>query len=354
MLALDANVYIPGKKAGSDPDNPNYYGGAGRGYNYVLSHKKHLIPWVEEVAGLARKLDKTLIVFSHYPMVEFNDDASSQLHQLLGPDAMQLYRVPEEEVARIFADAGVRVHFGGHMHINDTGIRNTPDGNSLVNVQIPSLAAYIPAYKLLTIRDSEVFEVETIVIDSVPRFNEMFEFYLQEYEFLEQSASPTIWDKDILKATSYREFTGWHLKELVRLRFLPGEWPSDFRDWILGMSGEDLMSLAPGSHLALLEQSIEWTGFDLLYDFYRLRNADRLALQDIGAERLSQYELWCESLLADSVGHAVEEEALFLNLQKLAGIFQLFLNGAPADHFSIDLNSGAVKDLTLEVNKQCP
>ena len=131
-------------------------------------------------------------------MVDFNDDASSHIASLMGPKQMQLERVPVEDVAQIFADAGLKVHFGGHMHINDTGIRTTKRDNTLVNIQVPSLAAYIPAYKLLTIKGNNIMEIETIVIDSVPRFNEFFDLYKEEHAYLESIGTHGIWNKDIL------------------------------------------------------------------------------------------------------------------------------------------------------------
>lgn len=359
LLALDANVYMPRAKAASDPGNPNNYTGSGEGYRNVLTHKKHLVDWVGKVAAQARRLNKTLIVFSHYPMVDFNDDASGLIKDLLGNRAMQLYRLPGEEVARIIADAGIRIHFGGHMHINDTGIRTSSKGNTLVNVQIPSIAAYIPAYKLLTVRKNEVAEVETIVLDSVTRFDEMFALYRQEYAYLKETASPKLWNPDILEAESYHEFTNWHLKELVRLRFLPREWPSELSEFLLSHSGEELLIYAYGGQKEkALESAIdrnlrlepfrEWTGFDLVFDFYRLRNADRLAIEDIGKERIRQYQLLFDVLPASTVNMQVGDQPFYRELQEFAEIFSMFLDGAPADHFRVDLNSGILEDLREE------
>ncbi|MDX2431633.1 MAG: metallophosphoesterase, partial [Bacteroides sp.] len=338
LLALDANVYMPSGRAGSDPENPNSYSGAGEGYKNVLTHKKHLIEWVRKVSDQASKLNKTLVVFSHYPMVDFNDDASDLIKDLLGHEAMQLYRLPGEEVAQVFADAGIKIHFGGHMHINDTGIRTSPKGNTLVNVQIPSIAAYIPAYKLLTVGKNQKAEVETILLDSVPRYDEMFDLYLQEYTYLQQTASKQIWNKDILLADSYHEFTNWHLKELVRLRFLPREWPSELSEFLLKHSGEELLIWAYGGQIAearlgaanaglKAEQFRDWTGFDLVFDFYRLRNADRLAIHDIGPERIKQYQLIFDALLSGSEDMAVADQSVLTGLQEFAEIFRMFLNG---------------------------
>ena len=291
LLAIDGNVYVPKGNSNGDATNPKNYSGADIGYNNVLSHKKHLIAWVKKVAEEAKKKGKTLIAFSHYPMVEFNDDASEEIESLMGKSKWQLDRVPVEEVAQTFADAGIKIHFGGHMHINDTGIRTTPNGNTIVNIQTPSLAAYIPAYKLLTIKNNQA-EIETITIDEVKRFDELFALYRIEHKYLEDKNSETIWDDAILHTKSYHEFTDYHLKELVRLRFLADDWPTDFKHFFMNLSGYDLLVLA-NNDTAQTKKQLQnhnlkpadfknWKGLDMVIDFYRLRSADRLAITDIG------------------------------------------------------------------------
>ena len=199
LRAIDGNVYIPKKEAAENSKDSKEYSDASLGYITVLSHKKHLIKWVGEISAEAKKRGKTLIAFSHFPMVEFNDDASPEIEKLMGKGKWQLDRVPKEEVAQTFANAGLKIHFGGHMHINDTGVRKTNNGNTLVNIQTPSLAAYIPAYKLLTIKENEVIEIETIAINEVPRFNELFDLYKMEYDFLKSQHTADIWNTAILE-----------------------------------------------------------------------------------------------------------------------------------------------------------
>ena len=75
--------------------------------------------------------------------------------------------------------------------------------------------------KLLHVKSNHVMEVETIVIDSVPRFNELFPLYEMEHQYLENNYVDPIWNKEILNAKNYKDFTQWHLKEVMRLRFLP-------------------------------------------------------------------------------------------------------------------------------------
>lgn len=336
LLSIDANAYVPNAKLSGLLNDPHDFSGASIGYNNVLTYKSHLIEWVKKVSAVAKQKGKILIAFSHYPMVDFNDNASPEMKLLFGSDKMQLSRIPNEAVAQEFADAGIQIHFGGHMHINDTGVRTTAKGNTLFNIQTPSLAAYKPAYKILTIHSNSEVEVETIVVGSVPKFNSLFPFYEEEYAHLQNIKSPNIWNIDILKTKDYEEFTQWHLKELVRLRFLPEDFPVDFLASILKFSGKDLLQInkntseidkALSSNQLTIQDFESWTGFDMIFDFYRLKNADELAKPEIGANRLKQYQMVCGQLEKSS------NEKLVL----WAKIVQKMINGQPSNHFKINL-----------------
>lgn len=372
LMAIDGNVYIP-KKTESDPKDSKSYSEASTGYNNVLSNKKHLIKWVEDISAQAKKQGKTLVAFSHFPMIDFNDDASAEIKELLGPNKWQLNRVPVEEVAQVFADAGLKIHFGGHMHINDTGVRTSSKGNTLVNIQTPSLAAYIPAYKLLTLKKNNLVDIQTITIDNVPRYDELFDLYKMEYQFLESQKNKDIWNIDILKTKNYHDFTDFHLKELVRLRFLKDDWPTVFKDFLLNVSAEDLLVLSNINsdkdfdfilknkeqfqkewkeaeikskqiliNNKLKTQDFNWTGSDLLIDFYRFRSADELALADVSEKRIASYKVLSKLLLdsKDEVSKPLQKQ-----MKLFFSIFNKFMHEVPADHFSVDLKNGEVKSL---------
>ncbi|WDF61791.1 metallophosphoesterase [Flavobacterium sp. KACC 22758] len=347
LLAIDANAYVPNEKLSGKPNDPHDFSGANTGYNNVLIYKNHLLNWVKKVAAEAKQKGKVLIAFSHYPMIDFNDDASPELKQLFGANKMQLQRVPDEEVAQQFADAGIQIHFGGHMHINDTGVRTSAKGNTLFNIQTPSLAAYMPAYKILTIHTNSDLEVETVVIGKVNKFNSLFPFYEQEYAHLKEIKSKDIWNNEILKAKDYEDFTNWHLKELVRLRFLPEDFPAEFLKSIVNLSGKDLLlinndkteidSLLKSNSFTISDFE-SWTGFDMIFDFYRLKSADELAFSKIGKKRLKQYELICSQLKKSNDPKLVLWAAIFLKT----------MNGEPSDHFKIDLKNNKIDNLSVK------
>lgn len=349
LLALDANVYIP------ITDGVGF-SGSGIGYNQVLKYKQYLVDWTANVVQEAKRLGKTLIAFSHYPMVDFNDGASEEMKQLFGKKAFQAYRIPDKLVGDTFADIGLKIHVGGHMHINDTGILTSEKGNALVNVQTPSLAAYPPGYKIITVKDHSKVKIETVVLDSVPEFGTFFNWYRREYEFLTAHYPEKSWDVGILESKSYLEFTNFHLQELVRLRFLPDDWPPALQEDLLNKSGWQLLlksSTTDSSDtnlnsLKLKEKNVlktlhrnqlnlgdfkSWNGQDLILDFYRFRNGDQLALRHIPANRLKAYRLLLNQLLntPDNGNQSL--------LKQFAIIFQKQMAGENAINFELDLEN---------------
>ncbi|HLT50549.1 MAG TPA: metallophosphoesterase [Arenibacter sp.] len=349
LLALDANVFI---KTENPKNGSVYYPGVGRGYNNVPDHKDYLIDWVSKVATEAEAFGKTLIAFSHYPMVDFNDGASEDIRRLGIGGQMQLGRVPMESISRTFADIGVKLHFGGHMHLNDTGIYTSEEGNTLVNIQTPSLAAYKPAYKLATVKSNESIDVQTIVLESVPRFNELFGLYQKEHDYLSNRGAAVIWNRSVLASDTYPQYTDWHLRELVRLRFLPQEWPDGFISYFSNLNGREILDLAVqnssmntfnGTEISQidLKELENWSGFDFLFDLYRLRSADELAKDDIGEERLRAYRYVIESFL-DRESTNLENDDTLKYITDLMQVFNKFLNGEPSDHIQVNLRTGKV------------
>lgn len=396
LLAIDANVYQPILGSDGTQQNAENFSGSGdAGYNKVITHKTHLLDWITDVVQRAHAQDKTLIAFSHFPMQEFYDGASDDIAQLMGEQKFQLRRNPTTNTSKMLADTGLKIHVAGHMHINDTGVYRGDNGKVLFNIQAPSLAAYIPAYKILTIKpkqeiEVETIEVETIVVKDVPRFDELFVHYHAEWNYLQSIAAPDIWNRNILQAKNYHEFTEWHLRELARLRFLPQDWPADIRELLLQLNGAQLLiisqlktdiSLAQIAALVnqqnqgkLLEKDWQiatkqavaiakknglsldsfaaWTGTDLSVDFYRLWSADQLALRDIDSQRFAHYQLLAQQFLLSANDRPNTKNSpdkprniYQKKLGKLLSILTQFSGDAPSDHFLLELTSGKIKQI---------
>lgn len=360
LLAIDANVYLP--RAAADTHAPasaaHFEGSGSAGYNRMLTHKQHVVEWMEDVARRADSLGKTLVAFSHFPMTEYYDGAARAVPDLFGkPNAFQLRRMPSQATSQALAQTGLRLHFGGHMHQNDTGvITDSASGNTLVNVQAPSLAAYKPAYKLLYLFKDQTAEVETIVINEVPGFDVLFPHYQTEWKYLDTVGYAGNRNKAILSSKSYSEYTRWHIAELTRLRFLPEEWPAALRDSLPQITGWEILLRAMASQpkpeakalrwikrQGLRAADLSWTGLDLAIDFYRVQNADELSFADISPERRQQYQALHRAFEAMPTGP--ESPELTRRLRAMFGLLNQFMNGEPSDHFFIDLKNGQLQRL---------
>ncbi|RHH43876.1 metallophosphoesterase [Phocaeicola plebeius] len=332
LLAIDGGVYLPKEMK----DGKWSYQGSSAGYNLVLKHKPFLLPWVRKVVEEAQKRHKTLVAFSHYPLVDFNDGVSESVRQMWGDRRFDLHRVPEAEVSEAFLQAGLRLHFAGHMHVNDTGIWEGKDGKHLYNIQVPSIATYVPAYKILTIESDEVFRVETVTLDTVPGFDSLFPLYRAEYQSDSLRGHSPVWNKEILSARTYGEFCDYQFRDLVRLRFIPRDLPESWRA-CLDFTGAQMLEAVSGEEKSDDADWTDWCMKDLVLDLYRLRYAERLALEDIPRTRLAVYRY-----LFDRARISTFRSAEVEMVKGLGTLFLAFLNGEPCQNFVIDLEKDTI------------
>ena len=312
----------------------------------MLQHKPHIISWIKDVVNRAKTQNKKLVAFSHFPMTDFYDMAEADIKQLFGKNKLQLRRLPLLSTAQALADTGLQLHVGGHMHINDTGTISGQKGNVLFNIQAPTLAAYRPAYKLMTL-NQQVVDVETVVLEDVQRFDELFPLYRKEHQFLRKNAPKTLWDSKILGALNYDDFTDLHLQALIRRRYLPNEWPAELSALLDGNSFSHIVMKisapcikAPSEIpeiMPLFDSNL--SGTEIIRDFYRLRNADSIA-------RVSDSRRRGYQALSAHLGQCKfaknSPEWQFALLMK---IISKFSQAQPSDHIRIDLTSGSLKAL---------
>ncbi|MGH8085293.1 MAG: metallophosphoesterase [Lysobacter sp.] len=403
LVSLDANVYVP-----TGPGRNDFTGSGNQGYNAMLRHKPHVVEWLRSVVTRGEARGKQVIAFSHFPMAEFYNGASDDIEALLGADAMQLVRRPAEDTARVLAETGLKVHVGGHMHFNDMAVRDYGRDTALFNIQAPSLAAYVPAYKLMTLDGTDQVEVETVRLDEVPRFDELFDLYRAEHAY----AKPAQWSLSILEATSYGDFTYRYMTELVRLRLLNDDWHCDMRELVkspltgadllvssqlqtevtlkeLANTGEraglstdffDCLSDAGGSGASnpafapdlaaaeakaralarangmQLEDLAQWQALEMVGDFVRLANAGDLALADISAERAAHYQLLARALQKTDASLLMHDERVSnantigdvvqARFKPLMAIMLKLAAGAPSEHVRLDLGNNELIDLS--------
>ena len=215
--------------------------------------------------------------------------------------------------------------------------------------------------------------METVKLNKVTGFKTLFPLYKTEYRHLKQTRKSEVWNPAILEVSDYNAYTAWHLRELIRLRFLPGDFPQTLRNFLPEMSLEHLLLLAyqtqeePETYLKRLQNQPgfakkEWkrlqpqrntplkrsilkklSGADLIYDFYRLRGGDDLAKPYITANQLALYEHLYKSFSENRDKYPNSE--LGQQLQLLMHILHRFHNGQPSDHFKIDWETGKLERL---------
>nr|WP_244545508.1 metallophosphoesterase [Algoriphagus locisalis] len=346
LLALDGNVYT---YTGTE------WRGSSVGFNQAALHKKHQLDWIKKVASEAEKRGKTLISFSHYPLAEFHDGASDEMSALFGAQKFQLARVPTTETTSLYAKAGIKIHFAGHMHINDTGIyQDQTTTHTMYNIQVPSLAAYPPAYKKLTTSKSSTVEIETISLAEVDHMNEFFDLYRMEHRWLLEKQDPGIWDSSILASKDYLEYTRNHLRELTKSRFIPSDWPENLAILLQNLSPEELLAwskMEEAESENFLQEKMRklkvrskrsLPDHAIIDDFYLLKNGDELGKKLIPEERISFYEELISSL---SQKTSSKEKGLNSELIQFFGIFEKLYHSNPSDHFAIDLKKNTIKKI---------
>ncbi|MEP0357157.1 metallophosphoesterase [Paraglaciecola sp.] len=345
LLAIDANVYQPKDDEHLSQKGKDFKGSSGAGYNALLQYKPELLNWIRDVVQRAKKQNKQLVAFSHFPMTDFYDAAQPEMEALFGRGKQQMARMPLLNTAKVLANTGLQLHVGGHMHINDTG-SVVGEHNTLFNIQAPSLAAYRPGYKLLTLRD-EIVDVETVVLDEVPRFDELFGHYKDEHTHLRRYSPSKLWNDKILAAANYGQFTDHHLKELVRLRYLPKEWPNDLLRYIsentftglFETTAVECTSFDVDAALSHANTLLKWKTTELFNDFYRLRNADSIAQVSLARQA---FYMWFHKALNQC---SFKEDSLQYKLSLMLEIMAKFSNAQPSDSIRLHLETGDIEEL---------
>lgn len=343
LLAIDGNVYS--YSGDSNQMDSTAWSGSSLGFNLAYKAKQHQLTWIETISLEAEKRGKTLVSFSHYPLTDFHEGTSSEMKVLFGADKFQLSRVPEAEVSNLYAKAGIRVHFAGHMHINDTGKTDNESGANLVNIQVPSLAAFPPAYKIMNLESANLMKVQTQILQNVDRFDEFFDLYRMEHKWLSQKSTSKLWSLEVLEAKDYLDFTHLHLQELVRLRFLKSDWPVELGILVNGITQTQLKEWlkSPIDEREELLNSYLKSIHDknqkgsLLEDFYLVKNGGDLGVRLIQKARMNTYRKLDKKNLSGNKGTLNRHFSDFLR------IFGKLCNGIPSDDFFIDLKDLSIK-----------
>jgi len=360
LLMIDANVFVP-VDGTVDSDDDALIDSTDAGWNAMLVHKRFVLDWAKSVAARAEMLGKRLLAFSHYPALDPLDNTGDDERGVLGETSLR-HRVPDAQVGKALIEAGIRVHFSGHLHINDTA-RMSNDTGFLVNVSVPSLVAFPCAYKIISVQPGRL-EIETVSIGDMPLDDRITARYRAEI------VRERIDGGGLLDATDYGSFLSEHLGHLVGRRHLRREWPQDLAEAVRQLDVFDLAAcalisqpvaagnLAAAAHAARTEPRMRQRLADLLAqsaldaqalsnistmnflgDWYRLRMGSDLGLVDVSRSRLAAYDFLSGLYAGRVAGGDGGAQASFGALFRM---FARFKSGLPSADFTIDLANGDI------------
>lgn len=226
LLSIDGNVFVPrdGEFALTEEE---FDDSTDAGYNALVAHRPYMLDWIADVSRRAARLGKRLISFAHYPAVDPFDGTFDDEQRLFGRTIF-VRRTPSRATAALLAKAGLRLHFSGHLHID-----NVSQQDGIVNVAVPSTAGYPGGYRLLTLTDDGA-ELETVRVAGLPVDLSILSAYAKE------AAENGLAVGDMLEASDFDAFAIRHLREVVHHRFFAKEWTPEARAAILRMTLADI------------------------------------------------------------------------------------------------------------------
>lgn len=354
LLMIDANVFEPRNGVFAKGDAGAFADSTNAGWNAMLKHKRFVLHWAKDVAERARRDGRRLLTFSHYPLLDMLNGTAEDERSLMG-ETISTKRTPTDAVARAAIHAGISVHFSGHLHINDTAL--VQHGKDfLVNIGVPSLAAFPPAFKVATLDNTEL-RVETVGIGHLPIDPVINRQYRIEINVTGKRTGR------MLGATDYGDFLSEHVDQLVLYRYLRREWPNDMARIMSQLNVGDLYVLSQCKQpfpiedtVALIhaerasktsddykENAIEQLDLipvlSLLGDWYRLRMGSELALDCISPDRLAAYRLLIEIYASSSALEIGGAQGKFARIFRMMG---RYLSDLPSRRFVVDLSSGSI------------
>lgn len=318
LLMIDANIFEPLDGTFEAGEEAAFTDSTSGGWNALLRSKPFLIDWIADVSRRAQTLGKMLLGFSHYPALDPFDGATGAESTLFG-ETNVVRRTPRKAVEDALLKAGLNLHFSGHLHVEGVTQRGEGD-RSLTNIAVPSLVAFPPAFKVVHPVQQEI-AVETVEMAALPANARLGRGYAREAVLAGEEADPAFETED------YGRFLRAHKRALVRHRYFAKEWPSDIVTAIADRSVADIVTLVGGDGWqpadAALSSALPM--FELIADWYCLRQGAGLALPHIEAERLALYRALAVRFGRDPENHDGSLESF---LRIFFGALGLFLDRA--------------------------
>lgn len=317
LLSIDANVCAPRNDAIDLTVPAAFHDPTDGGWAAVLRHRAHLFGWMADVARRAAAAGKHLVAFSHYPVLDPLGGAAADEVALFGATGLAR-RAPPPQAAAAFAATGLRLHFSGHLHVNDTARHDGPEGGFL-NIAVPSPVGFPPAMKLADFAPGEI-TIRTLSLAHAPGHAAAFPAYRAE------AAHAGLLPPAAATAPDHGAFMNHHLSSVVAGRYIAREWPADMAAFVAGRRTADLLALlrvtlpdAPDLPLTIFAD-----------DWYRLRKGGEAAAPYVPPDRLAFYGRLCAALPERPPG-----DDLAARFAALVRILRAYLNRLPNADFTI-------------------
>lgn len=330
LVMIDANVFEPLDGSFVSGEEKAFTDSTSGGWNAMLRSKRFIIDWLVDVSQRARQQGKTLLAFSHYPALDPFDGASGAEASLFG-ETNVVRRTPVKAVEDALIAAGISVHFSGHLHVEGMTRREQGD-RSLTNIAVPSLVAFPPAFKVVHAAGHEI-AIETVEMSDLPVNARLSAGYARETDLRGEEQGPAF------SAEDYGDFLRQHKRALVRHRYFVKEWPTE----IVAAIGDKSVFDVIGPIFAIDDAATSrFAGladlpmFELIADWYCLRQGASLALLHIEPEKLMLYR-WLASRFGQAPG---------ANDGSLSRFFAIFLG---ALGLFLDRAEGGSQNLVLPV-----
>jgi 3',5'-cyclic AMP phosphodiesterase CpdA len=283
LMMIDANIFEPRDGTFDRGEEAAFIDSTAGGWNALLRCKPFIIDWIADVRDRAQALSKTLLGFSHYPALDPFDGGGGAESALFG-ETTAVRRMPRKAVEDALIEAGLAVHFSGHLHVE--GVTRRGEGeNSLTNIAVPSLVAFPSAFKVVHPSRQEI-AVETVEMADLPVNGCLSRGYAQETALAGEA------EDRAFAAGNYGEFLRDHQRALIRHRYFPKEWSAEIVATIADKTVREVVGLLGEKNIASHDTDLPM--FELITDWYCLRQGVGLALPHIAPQRLSLYRILAE------------------------------------------------------------
>lgn len=358
LLMIDANVFEPRNGQWKITQKKAFLDSSNAGWNSVLRNKSFLLTWIDDVCSRAAQLGKSLFSFSHYPIIDPFNDQNDDERTLFG-NTETLKRTPSNEVATTLSDAGMRLHFGGHMHANGS-MQRTINNRGITDIAVPSLVAFPACYKLVQ-PASDSCTIDTVAISHMSMDPVLMKYYRDEASLIDAQTELA------LVASNYGEFLYGRMYSRVLHHFLIKEWPVALAGTVSKTTVADLVyfllsqqathqqidfgpmpeSARQAFQTALdhklnshssqykmtLAQLADCSMMTLIVDWYCLKQAEHQAVSFIGAQRLELYESLAV-IFGDSSPVQSTADVTFFSV--FFNLFGVYLQRAKPHHVQVD------------------